>query len=162
MAGEYPDTFQCAQVDVFHTQTVMETGATVNGQLIEPFTGPSGNAFILQSVLFAGMSAPPLLNLHLLEGNQELYFEGIDPQVIDDYFRYPYPITQYGPHVWTNGTFTPPPGATWSDGTPITPDDLAFAWAAVGRSIGTAGITVDEQEGTINNLFCTDAVWPGP
>jgi peptide/nickel transport system substrate-binding protein len=55
-----------------------------------------------------------------------------------------YPLLADGPYTWnddqTELTFKLKPAAMWSDGTPVTADDIAYTWAANVKYETTAGV----------------------
>jgi hypothetical protein len=158
-SGEFFDLMQCAQLDVLHQELTVDQGVSVDGQPVVPLIAPSQTPLTVLSALFGSASAPPLLNLTLREENRTLTIEGLAPEPLPELnaFRYPIPITEYGPHVFMDGEFVFVPGTTFSDGSQANPDD-AFQILELLRVLGTDGISVTEDEGTLNNLFCTDAI----
>jgi hypothetical protein len=155
--GAYDFFFECAELQVFHDQTSVASGAFVDGQQVTPMVGPSGNGLALVSPVFAGMSEPPRLNLTINEGDRMLVYDGLAATVQGDVLRYDYAMTHYGPHVWERGAFVPAEDSTWSDGTPVAAEDLARAWDEAGRLLGTSGLSVDEAAGALNQVRCDAA-----
>ncbi len=151
-----PETIiQTVEVPVIETQVVKETQMVIQTQVVAPTSAPGEQLSRNETMYFNGQQWNPVVCWNPYSSNcnnamaiaqqdnaRVLMFE--TPYLYDMLDGGSYPLLADGPYTWNDAhteiTFKIKPAAHWSDGTPVTADDVAYTWYANVKYESNAGV----------------------
>jgi peptide/nickel transport system substrate-binding protein len=168
-AAPTPETVvQTVQVPVVQTQVVKETQTVIQTQVVAPTMAPGATLPRDETLYFNGQQWGPVKcwNPYSVNCNNALAINEQDsarvimfetPYLYDMLDGQVYPLLADGPFAWDAGmtqiTFKLKTAAKWSDGTPVTADDMAYTWATHVKYNDNDGASFKEY---IDDIVATD------
>jgi peptide/nickel transport system substrate-binding protein len=168
-AAPTPETVvQTVQVPVVQTQVVKETQTVIQTQVVAPTMAPGATLPRDETLYFNGQQWGPVKcwNPYSVNCNNALAINEQDsarvimfetPYLYDMLDGQVYPLLADGPFAWDDGmtqiTFKLKTAAKWSDGTPVTADDMAYTWATHVKYNDNDGASFKEY---IDDIVATD------
>jgi peptide/nickel transport system substrate-binding protein len=142
-----PETIiQTVEVPVVETQVVKETQMVIQTQVVVPTTAPGETLPRNETLYFNGQQWNPVKcwnpfaagacnnAMAISEGDNVRVIMFESPYLFDMLDGKQYPLLADGPYTWNDAhteiTFKMNAAAHWSDGTPVTADDVAYTWAS--------------------------------